>query len=107
MFDIGFWELLLISVIGLVVIGPEKLPSTLRGVARFTRKTKLMLNSFSEELSNEIKLKEIQESIKNAQNISKLDISTDINNLGKESANATQSSITSNADTELSDVDKK
>ncbi|MBE4395154.1 Sec-independent protein translocase TatB, partial [Vibrio parahaemolyticus] len=26
MFDIGFWELVLISVVGLVVLGPERLP---------------------------------------------------------------------------------
>jgi len=30
MFDIGFWELMVIGVVGLVVIGPDRLP----GVAR-------------------------------------------------------------------------
>ena len=30
MFDIGFAELLLIAVVGLLVIGPERLPSAIR-----------------------------------------------------------------------------
>ena len=33
MFDIGFPELLLISVVALLVIGPEKLPDTIRTVS--------------------------------------------------------------------------
>ena len=32
MFDIGFWELLLIAIIGLVVLGPERLPVAIRTV---------------------------------------------------------------------------
>ncbi|EGQ9935398.1 twin-arginine translocase subunit TatB, partial [Vibrio vulnificus] len=35
MFDIGFWELVLIFVVGLVVLGPERLPHAIRSVARF------------------------------------------------------------------------
>ena len=32
MFDIGFWELMLIGVLGLVVLGPERLPVAIRSV---------------------------------------------------------------------------
>lgn len=41
MFDIGFFELIIIAVLGLLVIGPERLPETLRtivlGFGRFKR----------------------------------------------------------------------
>ncbi len=37
MFDIGFSELLLIAVIGLVVLGPERLPVAVRTVAGWIR----------------------------------------------------------------------
>lgn len=41
MFDIGFFELIIIAVVGLLVIGPERLPETLRtivlGIGRFKR----------------------------------------------------------------------
>ncbi|WP_286876008.1 twin-arginine translocase TatA/TatE family subunit, partial [Marinimicrobium sp. UBA4509] len=32
MFDIGFFELLIIAIVGLVVIGPERLPEAARAV---------------------------------------------------------------------------
>ena len=35
MFDIGFWELLLIAIISLLVAGPEKLPELVRDAGRW------------------------------------------------------------------------
>ena len=34
MFNISFWELSLVALIALLVLGPERLPAALRGVAR-------------------------------------------------------------------------
>ncbi|WP_159217753.1 Sec-independent protein translocase protein TatB, partial [Klebsiella pneumoniae] len=34
MFDIGFWELVLIAIVALVVLGPERLPHAIRSVAK-------------------------------------------------------------------------
>ncbi|MFT5003353.1 MAG: sec-independent protein translocase protein TatB, partial [Flavobacteriales bacterium] len=30
MFDVGFWELILIAIMGLVILGPERLPVAIR-----------------------------------------------------------------------------
>ena len=38
MFDIGFWELVLVSVIALVVLGPERLPGAARQVGQWVRR---------------------------------------------------------------------
>lgn len=57
MFDIGFWELLLIGAVGLLVIGPERLPTvaTLTGqwVGRIRRYGRHMHNEIQQELESE------------------------------------------------------
>lgn len=57
MFDIGFWELLIIGVIGLLVIGPERLPgvATMVGqwVGRLRRYGRHMQNEIRDELQSE------------------------------------------------------
>lgn len=61
MFDIGFWEIALISVIGLVVLGPERLPAAIRSVMHWINTVKGVANSVKTELSQEIKLHELNE----------------------------------------------
>jgi sec-independent protein translocase protein TatB len=66
-FDIGFWELILIAVVGLVVLGPERLPVAIRSVARFIHSAKTMANGVKDELSHELKIQELQEQLKQTQ----------------------------------------
>ena len=40
MFDVGFWEILLILVLALVIIGPERLPSAARKAGFFVGKAR-------------------------------------------------------------------
>jgi len=54
MFDIGFSELVLTSVVGLVVLGPERLPSAVQSVARFIRNAKKIANGLKGELEREV-----------------------------------------------------
>ena len=65
MFDIGFPELLLISVVALVVIGPEKLPETVRTVALWIGRLKRSLSNIRLELENEIGADEIRQQLHN------------------------------------------
>ncbi|HDN2511460.1 MULTISPECIES: Sec-independent protein translocase protein TatB [Providencia] len=64
MFDIGFSELLLVAVIGLVVLGPERLPVAVRTVAGWIRTMRSMAANVQNELSQELKLQELQETLK-------------------------------------------
>ncbi|WP_028864331.1 Sec-independent protein translocase protein TatB [Psychromonas aquimarina] len=75
MFDIGFWEMVVISVIGLVVLGPERLPTAIRSVLRWVNTAKGMANSVKSEISQELKLHEINENMIKAskQGLSDLD----------------------------------
>ena len=45
MFNLGFAELLVIAAVGLIVLGPDKFPKAVRGVARFLNELK---KAFSE-----------------------------------------------------------
>ena len=67
MFDIGFGELLLVMIIGLVVLGPERLPVAVRTVAGWIRALRSLAASVQNELSQELKLQELQESLKKAE----------------------------------------
>ncbi len=63
MFDIGFAELLIIAVVGLVVLGPEKLPVAARTVGLWVSKAKRTLGSIQSEISEELRLDEMKRQI--------------------------------------------
>jgi sec-independent protein translocase protein TatB len=77
-FDIGFWELVLISVVGLVVLGPERLPVAIRSVSKFVGQAKSMANSVKDELSHELKVQELQENLRKAEKMGMEDLSPDL-----------------------------
>jgi sec-independent protein translocase protein TatB len=77
-FDIGFWELVLISVVGLVVLGPERLPVAIRSISKFVGQAKSMANSVKDELSHELKIQELQENLRKAENMGMEDLSPDL-----------------------------
>ena len=60
MFDAGFTELLLIGVVALVVIGPERLPGVARTAGKWLGKGKRMLSDVKSEIDQEIKAEELK-----------------------------------------------
>lgn len=56
MFEIGFSEILLIFVIALVVLGPERLPKLAAQVGRWAGRAKSMARQFREQLETEVDL---------------------------------------------------
>ncbi len=54
MFDIGFWELLVIGVVLLLVMGPERLPEVAKQVAFFIRKARQGVYRLRSEMQDEI-----------------------------------------------------
>ena len=59
----SFWELFVIGVIALVVLGPERLPKAARTVGLWIGKAKNGFNSIKTEIDRELKVKELQEQI--------------------------------------------
>ncbi|HJS91033.1 MAG TPA: Sec-independent protein translocase protein TatB [Steroidobacteraceae bacterium] len=54
MFDIGFSEILVIFVLALIVLGPEKLPRVVREVGRWVGRARAMARQFQEQLEAEV-----------------------------------------------------
>ena len=65
MFDIGFSELLIIAVITLIVMGPERLPETVRTISLWLGRMKQMLSSARQELENEVGMDDIRRQLHN------------------------------------------
>lgn len=63
MFNIGFSELLIIGVIGVLVVGPERLPGLVRTVMIYTRKIRHSFNSVKSDIERELELDELRRSI--------------------------------------------
>ncbi len=78
MFDIGFWELVLISIVALVVLGPERLPHAIRSVTKFVGAAKSMANSVKDELSHELKVQELQENLRKAEQMGMKNLSPEL-----------------------------
>ena len=61
MFDFGFWELAIIMVVALLVVGPERLPALAGQVGRFVGKARRMIASIRSDIESEIKAAELKE----------------------------------------------
>lgn len=60
MFDISFSELLLIAVVALLVIGPEKLPKVARTAGAFTGRLQRFMAQVRDEVNREARFEELQ-----------------------------------------------
>lgn len=54
MFDVGFWELVLIGLLCLLVVGPERLPKLARTVGVLVGRAKLMVDKMKAEVDREL-----------------------------------------------------
>jgi sec-independent protein translocase protein TatB len=60
MFDIGFTELMVIAVVALVVIGPEKLPKVARTIGAYLGRLQRYVNDVKADINREIELDELR-----------------------------------------------
>ena len=65
MFDIGFWEILLILVLALVVIGPERLPGAARKAGYFFGKARRYIEGVRSEVESELDISEFKRMLHN------------------------------------------
>ncbi len=61
MFDIGFWEIAVIVVIALVVLGPERLPEVARTAGRWMGRARHFIDSVKADLKEEIESEDLAE----------------------------------------------
>ena len=101
MFDIGFPELLMISIVALLVIGPAKLPETIRTISLWVGRIQRSFRKLRREIENEIGADEIRtqlhnedimkdlEDVKNSMQDVKKDVQNTIRSTETEVAQAT------------------
>ncbi len=78
MFDIGFSELLLVLIVGLVVLGPQRLPIAIRTVMGWVRTIRGLAANVQNELAQELKLQELKDSIKKAEELNLSSLSPEL-----------------------------
>lgn len=61
MFGMGFMEIMLIAIIAIIALGPEKLPDAMVSVARFFKKFKSSLEDAKSTLDNELNISDMKE----------------------------------------------
>ncbi len=64
MFDVGFWELMLIAVVALVVVGPDKLPRLARITGLWLGRANAQLQAIKNEISAELRAEELKQALR-------------------------------------------
>lgn len=64
MFDIGFWELVVIGVVALVVIGPERLPDIARKAGMWMGRARRFVQTVKEDIDRELAADELKRALK-------------------------------------------
>lgn len=91
MFDIGFFEILFIAVIALLVLGPERLPGAIRSTLKTVRGIKGMANGFRQEVEQQFKIHELHENLKKAEEQNLENLSPELQKSVDELSNAAKS----------------
>ena len=63
MFDFGYWEIVVIFVITLIVVGPEKMPALARKAGLYVGKFKKFVSKIQNDINNEIKSEVLKEQL--------------------------------------------
>ncbi len=67
MFDMGFAEMLIIGIVALLVIGPERLPSVARKAGTYVAKIKRFVSNVKSDVEREFRTDELQQMLKKQQ----------------------------------------
>lgn len=65
MFDIGFLELLLIAVLSLFIMGPERLPGAVRTITLFFSRMRRSFDQIKSDIEREVGIDEIKQQVHN------------------------------------------
>ncbi len=100
MFDVGFWELILIAVVALLVVGPEKLPRLARITGLWLGRANAQLQTIKNEISAELRAEELKQALREPDDLPDLSEKIDLDS----PADAPKKPTTENNPDEQSDA---
>ena len=77
MFQIGFLEILIIFILGLIIIGPKRLPEVLKILIKFYKRIENKLNTFKKDLEEDIGTDELKKDVFNELRMEELENNKD------------------------------
>jgi sec-independent protein translocase protein TatB len=101
MFDIGFSELLMIGLVSLLVIGPERLPKVARIAGFWIGKSRTMLASVKAEIKEELHAEELRQLLKEQADLQEFHAAL---NETTDAANSIKASLSALPEETLTDV---
>jgi sec-independent protein translocase protein TatB len=96
MFDIGFTELMVISVVALIVIGPERLPRVARTVGHLAGRLQRYVSDVKADINREIELDELRkmrDSMQEAASKFETSVQTELNQTETELNKAVEAAV--------------
>jgi len=61
MFDIGFFELFVLAIVGLLVLGPQRLPQAVRTVGLYIGRIRKAVTGIQQEVNEQLQLEEMRQ----------------------------------------------
>ncbi len=80
MFQIGFLEILIILILGLIIIGPKRLPVVVKTTLKFYKKIENKFSLFKKDIEADIGADEIKKDVFNELRMEELDRNKELDN---------------------------
>ena len=94
MFDIGFSEIMVVAMISLIIMGPERLPETVRTITLWLGRLRQFISSARSEIEDEVGVEEIRRQLRNEKIMRDLEKSKDeLTGLAKDVTDINQTEI--------------
>ena len=74
MFQVGFLEIAIILILGLIVIGPKRLPDLIKTILKFYKKVQRQISNLKSDLEEDIGTEEIKKDVFNEMRMEELDL---------------------------------
>ena len=80
MFQIGFLEILIIFILGLIIIGPKRMPEAIKILIKFYKRIESKLSAFKKDIEKDIGTDELKKDVFNELRMEELENNKDSKN---------------------------
>ena len=85
MFDIGFSEILIVATLTLIIMGPKRLPETVKTITLWLGRIRNIINSAKVDIENEVGIDEIKKQLHNEKIMNEIEKSKrELNSISKD-----------------------